>query len=242
MKWLNKMIRLVINEINKIKKSKIIFIQILFILVVYLIHKYSNKELETVSYNLIQFIGVVVCILFSGSICGEIENGNMKYYLTKPFIRFKIYFSKLIVIILYIFINTFSVISSVIIINHNIDVNYIIHFIKYSVPLVFIGVYTLYLSTKFKSSVFVASISIMTLCFSLILSQLLFGFDIRIVEYSFLPYLDLTIFNDNELISSLNRELGIHLSLNRGIIIDIIFVIIMFIFGSIKFNKKDIKN
>ena len=70
-----------------------------------------------------------------------------------------------------------------------------------------------------KNHVIVSSISILILCFGLIISQVLFGININIVEYTFLPYLDYSLFNDKLLLKEMNDELSIHLSLNRGIII-----------------------
>ena len=236
------MIKLINNEFNKIKKSKIVFIQVLFIIVIYVIHRFTNRNLDDISFNLIQFVGVIICILFSGTISSEIENGQMRYYLTKPYKRYKIYIAKFFSILIYIIINNITIILCVTLINKNINYSYIIKYFEYSIPIVFIGALTLYLSTKFKNSVMVASMSIIILCFSLILAQLFFGYEINIVQYTFLPYLDFTIFSDKELISNMNKELSINLNISRGILINSISIMIMFILGMYKFNKKDIKS
>ena len=76
------MIRLINNEYNKIKKSKLLFILVLFIITIYIMNKYSSKNIIDLSYNLIPFIGVFISILYSGSVCGEVDSGSMKYYLT----------------------------------------------------------------------------------------------------------------------------------------------------------------
>ena len=193
-------------------------------------------------FNLIPFIGIVVSILFSGSICGEVENGTLRYYLTKPYKRWKIYLSKFICIYLYITFTIIIINSFSFIILKTYDLHHLLKYFVYSIPIYFIGSFSLYLSTKFKSQSLCVGISIFLLSFSLIISQVLFGYDFNIIEYTFLPYLDYSIFNDKFALANMNNELNIHLSLNRGVLIDSIFIVILYIVGNHKFNKKDIKN
>ena len=236
------MIKLINNELSKVKKRKIVFIELLFIITLILMNKYGKSSLSILSFNLIPFIGVVSSILFSGSICFEIESGTMRYYLTKPYKRWKIYLSKLITIILFVIISILIIVIVTTILENSFDKEYIIKYFKYSVPIIFLSSFILFLSTKYKSQVFVSCTSILTLCFSLMLSQILFGINITFIEYSFLPYLDFTIFEDPMLISDINSTLNVHLSLNKGIIIDMLSTIIFCLFGIYRFNKKDIKN
>ena len=102
--------------------------------------------------------------------------------------------------------------------------------------------FILYLSIKFKNHVFVSILSILILCFSIIVSQVLFGIRFNIVEYTFLPYLDFSIFRDKTAILEMNKELGIHLSLNRGIVINLVYFLLFIVNGLVIFNKKDIKS
>ena len=236
------MIKLIINEIKKVKISKIIFTYILFIISLFIINKYSVNNIYDMSYYLIPFIGIIISILFSGSICLEIENGNMRYYLTKPYRRYKIYLSKLITIIIYILILYLLIVINTSFIARSLDYKYIFKYFVHLIPIIFLSSFILYLSIKLKSHVLVSTISILILCFSLTLSQVLFGIHFNIFEYTFLPYLDFSIFNDKLLINDMNNELGIHLSLRSGIIINIIYFILFSVLGIIKFSKKDIKS
>ena len=236
------MIRLVNNEFNKIKKSKLIFIDILFIISIVVMNNYSDKNILDLSFNLIPFLGLIISILFSSSICGEIENGTMRYYLTKPYRRYKIYLSKLFCIILYCLISISIIIVASTIINGNIDTKYVLKFFVHCIPILLMCSLILCLSTFFKSTVFVSCVSILILCFSLIISQVLFGINIKVIEYTFLPYLDFSIFNDKNIILSLNKEYGINISLIKGIIVDLVYYLILIILGILKFCKKDIKN
>ena len=236
------MIRLIYNEFIKVRISKIIFSYIVIIISLVLINKYSNKYILDMSYNLIPFIGIFVSILFSGSVCFEIENGTMKYYLTKPFKRYKVYISKLITILLFIFFSYIIIIITSSILSSSFDLKYISKYFIHMIPIIFISSYILCLSTIFKSHVFVSVITILTLCFSLTISQVLFGIKFNIIEYTFLPYLDFSIFNDKLLIINMNRELNTNINIKIGIIIDICYFFLFIMIGMYKFSKKDIKN
>jgi len=236
------MISLLKNEFYKIKISKIIFTYIIYIISLIIINKYSKSNILDMSYNLIPFVGIVLIILFSGIICEEINSGNMRYYLTKPFKRYKIYSAKILVILIYLIISYLIIITTSSIIYGSIEYKYFFKFFIHMIPIIFISSLVLYLSTTYKNHVLVSCISILLLTFSLTISQILFGIKINIVEYTFLPYLDFSIFNDRLLINQMNKELMIHLSINRGIIIDLLSSIILFALGLNKFKKKDIKN
>ena len=198
------------------------------------------KHILDLSYYLIPVVGVIVSIIYGGIISSEKENGSFRYYLTKPFKRYKIYIAKLSCIMIYITISLFIIIITSSLLDH-FDKNYIFKFIIYSTPVYFIGFYILYLSTIFKSQTFISGLSIITLTFSLIFAEVLFGIRFNIIEYTFLPYLDFSLFNDKVLLSETNKELGVHLSMNRGIIIDVLYMVILFVLGTHKFIRMDIK-
>ena len=77
------MIKLIINEFIKFGKTKILLTQILFIIVTIVLYKLNyTKE---IIYSYIPFVSIIISILFSGIINKEIEDGTLRYYLTKPF-------------------------------------------------------------------------------------------------------------------------------------------------------------
>ena len=207
------MIKLINNEFSKIKRSKIIFTWFLLIITLILMNKYSDRSIYDLSFILIPFIGIIVCIMYSGTICKEIENGTLRFYLTKPYKRWKVYLSKVLSMIIDIIltITIICVVSSII--GDYLDFHYIGKFFVYSIPVLFIGIFCICLSVIFKSSVFVSCFSILTLCFSLILSQTLFGFSINFIEYTFLPYLDFNIFLDKINIIYTNSTYDINLNI-----------------------------
>ena len=236
------MIRLIKNEIIKTRISKIIFSYVLIITSLIIINKYGKGNIFDNSYHLIPFIGIFVSILFSGSICFEIENGTLRYYLTKPFKRYKVYLSKIITILLYSFISYIIIVIITSLLAKSFDYDYLLKYLIHFIPIFFMSSFVMFLSISFKSHVLVSCISILTLCFSLTISQLLFGIKFNIIEYTFLPYLDFSIFNDYQLINNINNELGIHLNMNMGVFMDALYFHLLLTIGIIKFNKKDIKS
>ena len=97
------MIKLINNEFKKIGLLKLIISFILFIIVIIVIYEFTDNMKNTI-FNLIPFAGILITIIFSSTISGEIENGTFRFYLTKPISRKKIYQSKMVTIIIYMII------------------------------------------------------------------------------------------------------------------------------------------
>ncbi len=236
------MIRLIKNEYIKIGKYKIIIMFGIFLIIICFIYKFNNKvDALNNSFKLIPFIGVSACILFSGIVSLEYTNGNLRYYLTKPIKRNKIYLSKILTIYLYIF----SLIIYIILINlifiEKIDTKYIFNFILYCFPLLTIGMFIILLSTLFKNTSIVVGINMFTLIFSFLISQILLGYGLNFVEYTTLPYLEFNLFNEKDIILNINRNLGSNLSIKNGIIIDTAYLFIYYFIGNKLFKIKDIR-
>jgi ABC-2 type transport system permease protein len=193
-------------------------------------------------YNLIPFVGIMVSIIFSGIISNEIENGTIRFYLTKPISRNKIFQSKFITIIIYTIILLVFILFCYFILCKDIDKIYIIKYVKYSCPLLLTSGLIMLLTTLFRSTSITVGISIFLLAFSLVITQILLDINFKYVEFTFLPYLDFTLFNDAETIKTLNEYHKINLSLEKGIYINVIFSILFYKLGNFVFIKKDIKN
>ena len=115
------MIKLINNEFIKVKKIRILFTYILLIISLIIMDKYSDKNILDLSYNLIPFIGIITSIIYGGIINGEIDKGTFRYYLTKPYKRWKIYASKMISIIIYIVLSILIVCFTSLIINNGFE-------------------------------------------------------------------------------------------------------------------------
>lgn len=236
------MVNLIKNEYIKIGKYKIIAFFLIFLIIICLIYKFNNDiDALNNSYELIPFIGVSTCILFSGTISLEYTNGNLRYYLTKPIKRNKIYLSKILSIYLYMFLLMFFIIIINLIFIKEFNTAYILKYLLYCFPLLTIGMYIILLSTLFKNTSLVVGINMFTLIFSFLISQILLGYGISIIEYTTLPYLEFNLFNDKEIILKINQDLGCNLNIRNGILIDSFYLIVYYLIGNKLFKIKDIR-
>ncbi len=235
------MIKLINNELKKIGIIKLIFPFLIFLIVIILIFEFTDDMKDTI-YNLIPFVGIMVSIIFSGIISNEIENGTIRFYLTKPVSRNKIYQSKFITILIYTIALLIFILFCYFVLCKGVDKKYLIKYVKYSVPLLLITALIMMMTTIFRNTSVIVGIAIFLLAFSLVITQILLDIKFKYVEFTFLPYLDFTLFNDIETIKSLNEYHKINLSIEKGIYINVMFSFIFYKIGNYIFIKKDIKN
>ncbi len=244
------MISLIVNEYKKIKASKIIISACLIIVSIYILI-YLNKDMSGIElfnliYRFIPFLGILICVLFAGIVNNEVNKGTFRYYLTKPYYRSKIIISKLLFVYLYIvFIYFVTLVSFIIFVNIFstlvIDINMILLVFRHFIPIFFIGTLCVLLSTFINSLALCTSILFLICLLSTLVSQLLFSVGLNIIEYTFLPYVDFSLFVNNDFVISVRENYGAVLSMSKGIII-LIFHSVLFIFLMINFfTKKDIK-
>lgn len=235
------MIKLINNEFKKVGYIKLSFPFIIFLIVIIIIFEFTDNMKNTI-FNLIPFVGILTSIVFSGIISNEIENGTIRFYLTKPISRNKIYQSKFLTIIIYIILLLVFIFFCYYVLCKDIDKKYLVKYVKFSSPLLLISALIILLTTIFRNTSLTVGFSIFILAFSLIITQLLLDIKFTIVEFTFLPYIDFTLFNDMETIKLLNEYHKINLSLQKGIYTNIIYAIIFYKIGNYIFIKKDIKN
>lgn len=230
--------KLIRNEFTKIGIKKQITSFIILTIILTLNYFINNKNLnEDNLLTMIPFIGIIITILFSGIMSNEIENGTFRFYLTKPVNRYKIYLSKLLTIIIFIMEMLIYTILFCFLINKNI--NNVNNFLITSTSLILISTIIIFLSTIIKNQSITSSIPILFLTFGLTITELLLKKNITIIKYTFIPYLDLTMFKTG-VIDIINEEYNVALSLNEGIIIIIIYSIIFIFLGIKIFKKKNI--
>lgn len=235
------MIKLINNEFKKIGIIKLLSSLLIFLIIIIIIFEFIDDMKNTI-FNLIPFSGIMISILFSGIISNEIENGTFRFYLTKPISRYKIYKSKFITMIIYTIFLQLFIFFVYCILCHQFDKTYLIKYVKYSSPLILMCGLIILLSTIFRNTSITVGLSVLIIAFSLLITQLLLDIDFTIVEFTFLPYLDFTLFNDSEGVKAMNELYKINLNQNKGIIINLVYSFIFFKLGNIIFNKKDIKN
>ena len=235
------MIKLINNEFKKIGLLKLIISFILFIIVIIVIYEFTDNMKNTI-FNLIPFAGILITIIFSSTISGEIENGTFRFYLTKPISRKKIYQSKMVTIIIYMIILMSLILLCYSILCENIDKNYIIKYIKYCSSLLVVNSLVIMLSTFIRSTSVTVGIVTMIIAFSLLLLQIFLDIKLNIVEYTFLPYMDFTLYDDKLTVQQMNELYNINLSIKNGIMINLIYSLLFYKVGETIFIKKDIKN
>ncbi len=227
--------------------------------------KLNAKEKNVFEQNkiILLLIMLPVSIIGSTSYSNEINNGTMKAILTKPKSRLKIFLSKIISVNLVCIIlillnfsfstfftliftksNLFSLVSLVYVNNEVIEINYYLKYLSEylinSIPVLFIGNLSLILSIASVSTAFSVGASIFLSLISSTIAEFLLLFKFRFIQYTFLPYLDFTIFKDYVNILQFNISYGVNLCLKNGILILIITVLISYFLLYFYFNKKDI--
>lgn len=224
----------------------------------------KSKKMINFSYTLLMFLTIALIILSSNSITSEYSDKTIKLLFSLPYSRKQIYKSKLIsllivtillsmllsllMIIFTIFFEGYKDILTNDIIFFNgrvIEIPFLLSFYRIYflllLPVIFIMLITFFLSTIFLNN----SLSVGLSLFLSILGMSIFNFFIKIkiyfLKYTFLPYLDFTIFLNKINIAVYNYENNINLSIYKGIIILIIY---SFIFYKLSFSKfkKDVRN
>ncbi len=236
------MINLIRNEFTKLGKFKLIIPFLLFISMFFIEYHLNTIITFDNLIVLIPYIGIVLCIIFSGIVSAEVENGTFKYYLTKAKTRAKVLLSKIIMEFIYTFLLTVVLLILFNILGGYLNIQIILKYFTFTIPLYFIISLTTVLSIIIKNTPINSGMCIILLSFSGILSELLFKNNIKFIEYTFFPYLDLTIFNSSESINLVNLEYGINLNISYGVLINILFIILFNIVSFILFIKKDIKS
>ena len=193
-------------------------------------------------FSLIPFIGIMISIIFSGIVSNEIDNGTIRFYLTKPVSRINILKSKFLTIVIYQIILLLFILFIYSVLCKDIDRTYIIKYVKYCSPLLLISSVIILFSVLFKNTSITVGLSIFIIVFGGLITQLLLDINVTQIEFTFLPYMDFTLFDDSETLKLLNQTYKINLSIKKGIIINLISTIFFYKIGEFIFNKKDIKN
>lgn len=117
-----------------------------------------------------------------------------------------------------------------------------IKYVKYCSPLLLISSLIILFSVLFRNTSITVGLSIFIIVFGGLITQLLLDIKLTQIEFTFLPYMDFTLFDNNEGLKLLNETYKINLYVKKGIIINLISTIIFYKIGEFIFNKKDIKN
>ena len=215
-------------------------------------------------YKVQVFLSIISIIIGSIIILNEYKNGTIKMFLNKGLSRFKIFMSFLICcLILLVILNLFLFFVytlSLIMVSNSFElfkfkipsissdqivyINYYLRcFIKFLInmlPVVFIGLFSFCLSVICLNRLVAISVSFFLDVFGIVIFQWLLEYNIRFLMYTFLPYLDYTIFNDKLNIILFNMKYNTNLSLCNGNFILIFAFVIMYTLSLMLFIKRDI--
>ena len=164
--------KLIKNEFFKLKIAKIALFLSFFVIFLQFFHKFSKKNIQDFSLNLIFFVGIFICLLFGGTISSEIEKGTFKFYLTKPVKRRKIYVSKVLAAYTFSYISVLFILLITTLKWGKIDLLYFSKYFTYSIPLYLLSSLIICLSNKFKNTSFTICIGILLFSFSLVLAEI----------------------------------------------------------------------
>ncbi len=212
--------------------------------------------------NFLYFIGIIIIFTAYNSISYDYNNGTLKYIVLNKEGRTKLLLSKImsiqIISLIYIlvFLLTFLLFSLLkfnfnihnyykyIYLFHNfIKIPYLIYYILsgiiFIIPYTFMIVFTYILTIIFKRSSISLIISNIIYLFSLVISQFLITNGIRIIKYTFLPYLDLTYLKNTVDLYVNNMIFNVNINIETSFIMLTVYIFIGILL-SIKLFKKDI--
>lgn len=256
------MINLIKIELIKQFKSKSFIVMMSFVILftiayIFILNNQYNyisniisrcKMIMEMSSNIIIFSSIIISIISSGILSDEINKKSIKELITKPHKRSKILTSKyicmLIIVMIIFFAVLFSSVATIILLFKDIkfvlSYEYLKLYILNIIPLLFTGSFCMFLSVIFKNSKLISGFSILLSLTGVVIFQLLLKIDINFIQYTFLPYLDFSIYKDIEIIKAINIEYGVSLSELNGIIYLMLYSIAFYILSIFIFNKKDI--
>jgi ABC-2 type transport system permease protein len=228
----------------------------------------TTKEMVNHFFSLFIFVTLGIIILFGGIIAKEYQTGTIKLLLIRGIRRSKIIIAKyitvimstyaliLLFLIIYLGITMFYMnyndllVPEVIMFNgHAMQINYFVYiliecFIA-SLPCLFFITLTLLLSAIIINIIVTTSIGVFlatcSLMFSYIIVMLYFKFNLSFLKYTPLPYLDINPWLGNNNDQYLNN-LIYNFDINRGILILILSIIIMYVATHITFVKRDVRS
>lgn len=217
----------------------------------------------SVSHMILTFLSLYIVILGSKSFGYEYEKNTIKWIMLnnkKKTIFFSKIISLLIISIMLVslvyFTNLFAVniMYDVDILDLNVLLTKNGHIIEKSLlivhsceylrlffPQMLLIILSAFLGLLFKSSVASSAISIFILLSGSLVTELFIKLKLKVISYTFLPYLDFSIFQDRIGLCLYNIENAINITQKNGVIIIIISSILLMIMGSLIFEKRELK-
>jgi len=253
-----------VNEISK-KQYKLIKKYNIYASNINKINGLSNIKLNKIMDNgitLLIFSSIIMIVISSSVLGNEINKKSIKELLTKPYKRSEILISKfistyIIIFLLTIFIfvtyilfayiltktNIFILKDYIIYNNHIKNVSfvlkYLIKFIMNSIPVYFLSTFTIFLTTFTRNQKIIIPINSILFIMSPVIFNFFLNIKFKYIIYTFIPYLDFSIFKNPYSILMLNIEYNINFNMFYGVVILIIYSIMFLLSSLFIFNEKD---
>ena len=228
----------------------------------FVFHEEVKNDLS-ISDTIVLFLSIYIIILASSSFGYEYDKNTIKLILLNKRDRVSLVLSKfisLLIVSLYLSFTVYIVNLLTTMIIHNIDLysvnvlisgngniseksllfEHTIEYMKLLVPWILLISISLFMGLVFKGSTLSSSIGIFLLLSGTLVTELFLDLKIKVVEYTFLPYLDFTIFKDKVTLILYNIERDINLSFVNGTFIIIIYSIIILLLCSLIFRRREL--
>lgn len=238
-----------IKEFKNIKNIITIIVTIILsFFVIKLFYEQGSKTIDDITtsmYALILIINVILIVKSSNIYYVEENKKTLKLMINENK-RSKIIYSKMIIVLINILLYyTLMLVILIIFLKinniNNFDLsNFIKDYAVISVPSIFVSYTSFFLSIIFSSNIFPITICTFFLLLSTVIFEKMMNLGLKIFEYTFLPYLDFSIFINENTINSINEAYSINLSLRNGLIILTISLIVLYFIGMYKFERKNV--
>ena len=203
----------------------------------------SQSILEK-STALFYLLGIIVIFNSFHSISYDLKSKTIRYMFQSSHKRETILLSKVItqmlLTILYMIIITLTMLTTTYLLTLEpfSIFKYLCLISKYIIPLLFMNIFTFTLCLITNASNLTTFISIIVYLFSLTFTNMLLSRGYTLVEYTFLPYLDYTFFEDIASILETNLIYNTSITAHSGLIVCLLYSI-AFIIIDLKIIKKD---
>ena len=248
------------NSQNKLIKSYNIYA-----LNINKINELSNIKLNKIMNNgitLLIFSSIIIIVISSSILGNEINKKSIKELLTKPYKRSEILISKFITMYIIVFLLTMFIFITYILFvyiltkinvfilkdyiiyngyikNISFILKYFIKFIINSIPIYFLSTFTIFLTTFIKNQKIIIPINSLLFIMSPVIFNFFLNVKFKYIIYTFIPYLDFSIFKDAYSVLMLNMEYNMNFNMTLGIIVLTIYSIMFLLSSLFIFNEKD---
>ena len=236
----------------------------------YALENNINTSLDSKSFfkdsitNSFIFISLIVVIVAGGIISNEFQKGTIRLLLIRPNKRYKVLLSKILSILIIAFV--LGVISYILSFILNgilfgfkayfvpdlvytssgvVEKSFIFNSLSYifilMVPIIFITIFSVFLSVLINSTSFSVGFSIFLLIGYQLIMLLLSSLGISFLDYTFLPYMDFSQFLSSAYLDNCFMY-GIYFNLFKACLVIILWSFVFYFIANLVFVKKDIKN